>query len=158
MPFVTGKAKREISGQSAIDQIGVHAGITRTRIFDYERRKNPETVNVHIPFVESVKSTRFIDRFNPQPIHLNLEDVVHSQRKSAFFPVLNKVTGEQAMAAEKVKSTIALTKIRPHVLGRVALHSPSFGLAQKAKELPMSTRPTLLDKLFDAINSIGKKK
>ena len=152
MPFAVKKARREISRQSATDKIGVHAGMTRIRVFDRERRLNPESVHVHIPFVKPNPI------FNPQPITPILIDHVHRQEKSARLGIVNLLTSQQAKAGEKTKSTIALTKVRPGILGRVAFHTPSFRLPLKADEVQSSTKSSLLDQVFDLINSIGKKK
>ena len=132
------------------DQQKVQLEQALTRVFDYERKLAPEKFFVHVPFVKSIAS------FNPQPVTPILIDKVLKQEKVAMIGIVNRLTSDQAKAGEKVKSTIALTSVRKGVLGRVALHSPSFGLPQKATELPISKVPTLLDKLFLWLNSLGR--
>ena len=139
-------------GQSAIDRIGNQQAVARIRVFDYERKQAPEIVRVGYP--EFVKPNPF---FNPQPVTPIYKDFVNSQVKSAQSGVINLITREQAKAAEKTKSTIALTTVRHGVLGRVAYHSPGFGIPQKADILPISKPTTLLDKLFIWLNSMGRR-
>lgn len=146
-----GRKGREVPGQSVADQQKVQLEQPRTRVFDYERKQAPEQFFVHMPFVKSISS------FNPQPVTPILIDKVLKQEKVSMRGVLSRLTSDQAKAAEKVKSTIALTTVRKGVLGRVAFHSRGFGLPQKATELPIAKVPTLLDKFFLYINSLGRR-
>ena len=142
---------REVPGQSVTDQQKVQLEQPRTRVFDYSRKQAPEQFFVHIPFVKSISS------FNPQPITPIMVERVLKQGKMSMMGVMNQLTSDQAKAAEKVKSTIALTRVRKAVLGRVAIHSAGFGLPQKAIEKPIAKVPTLLDKAFLYINSLGRR-
>jgi len=142
---------REVPGQSVADQQKVQLEQPRIRVFDYERKLAPEKFFVHIPFVKSISS------FNPQPVTPILIDKVLKQGKVARAGIINRLTSDQAKAAEKVKSTIALTSVRKGVLGRVAVHSVGFGLPQKASELPIAKPPALLDKFFIYLNSLGRR-
>ena len=142
---------REVPGQSVTDQQKVQLEQARTRVFDYERKLAPEKFYVHIPFVKSISS------FNPQPVTPILIKKVLKQGQVSMLPVMNRLTSDQAKAGEKVKSVIALTTVRRGVLGRVAGHSSGFGLPQKATELPISKVPTLLDKFFSWVNSLGRR-
>lgn len=143
--------RREVPGQAVTDQQKVQLEQSLTRIFDYERKLAPEKFFVHMPFVQSISS------FNPQPVTPIMVEKVLKQGKVSMMGVLSRLTSDQAKAAEKVKSTIALTTVRKGVLGRVALHSAGFGLPQKATELPISKPPSLLDKFFLYINSLGRR-
>ena len=142
---------REVPGQSVADQQKIQLEQARTRVFDYERKQAPEKVYVHIPFVKSISA------FNPQPVTPILADQVLRQEKASMMGVINRLTSDQAKAAEKVKSTIALTSVRQGVIGRVAFHSRGFGLPLKATELAQAKVPTLLDKVFIYINSLGRR-
>lgn len=142
---------RKVPGQSVTDQQKVQLEQPRTRVFDYSRKQAPEQFFVHIPFVKSISS------FNPQPVTPIQVEKVLKQGKVSMMGIINRLTSDQAKAAEKVKSTIALTKVRKGVLGRVAMHYPSFGLPQKASEREQEKVPTLLDRFFNAINSIGRR-
>lgn len=143
---------REVPGQSVTDQQRVQLEQPRTRVFDYSRKQAPEQFYVHIPFVKSISS------FNPQPVTPILIDKVLKQGKVSMLGVMNRLTSDQAKAAEKVKSTIALTTVRAGVLGRVAGHSRGFGLPQKSNELPQTKKVNLLDRVFNWINSRLRRK
>ena len=142
---------REIPGQSVADQQKVQLEQARTRVFDYQRKLAPEEFYVHIPFVKSIAS------FNPQPVTPILIDQVLKQEKSSMTGVINRITSDQFKAAEKVKSTIALTTVRKGVIGRVAFHSPGFGTPQKSNELPQTKKLNFLDQFFNFVNSIGRR-
>lgn len=142
---------RDIPGQSVTDQIKAQAGISRTRVFDRERKLAPEKFFVHMPFVQSISS------FNPQPVAPIAIGQLLQKKRSSMTGVINRLTSDQAKMGEKVKSDIALTTVRKGVIGRVALHSPGFGEPQIAKELPQTRPLTLLDKFFIYVNSLGRR-
>jgi len=135
-------------GRSAVDVIAGRQSKPRVRVFDYERKLAPEVVRDAYP--EFVPANPI---FNPQPVTPIQIEFVATQVKSARSGLISLITNQQAKASEKTKSTIALTKVRKGVLGRVAYHSPGFGIPQKAKELPPATPLTLLDRIFEWINS-----